>query len=475
MDSVGVWAGTVGAAWRSMGVEKNMMSRSGAPSNLPLSTGIPRGQIAVFFLILLVFVVGGAWFYFAQRDHLQREVEKDLKAISQLKTDQIVAWRSGQLIQGKIYADALLLAPETARWLENPGSESAEPILKLFQSLQQPLRYDDIQLVNTGGRIVLSLRGQTGPIHAGVVTALAEAFRTRQGVLSDLHPGPGDLSGHIEAVMPLLAENGQPLGALLLLYSTREYLYPLIQSWPTASQTAETLLVRRDGDSVLFLNELRHQKDTAMKLRIPLSQTDVPSVQAVLGKEGIVEGTDYRGIRVVSVLKPIPDSPWFMVAKMDWNEAFAAWRYRSILILSLMGTFNRGPVGRDGGRLATAGPVVLQSPVSGGGGPAGKRGEIPHHAVEYRRCGHHDGPGRPCGISEPGGGGPDGLAAVGGPWKTPGRNISYHQRTIASAGRKPGGKGPPGRRYRRHGQSHGTDRAGWDRTADRRLRGADPR
>ena len=293
----------------------------------------------MFFLILLVFVVGGAWFYFAQRDHLRREVEKDLEAISQLKTDQIVAWRSGQLIQGKIFADALLLAPETIRWLDNPGSESAEPILKLFQSLQQPLRYDDIQLVNTGGRIVLSLRGQTGPMHAGVVTALAEAFRTRQGVLSDLHPGPEDLSGHIEAVMPLLAENGQPLGALLLLYSTREYLYPLIQSWPVASQTAETLLVRRDGDSVLFLNELRHQKDTAMKLRIPLSQTDVPSVQAVLGKEGIVEGTDYRGIRVVSVLKPIPDSPWFMVAKIDWSEAFAAWRYRSILILSLMGTF----------------------------------------------------------------------------------------------------------------------------------------
>ena len=33
---------------------------------------------------------------------------------------------------------------------------------------------------------------------------------------------------------------------------------------------------------------------------------------AVLGKEGVVEGLDYRGIKVVSVLRAIPNSPWFM-------------------------------------------------------------------------------------------------------------------------------------------------------------------
>ena len=36
--------------------------------------------------------------------------------------------------------------------------------------------------------------------------------------------------------------------------------------------SGETLLVRREGDSVLFLNELRHQRHAALKLRFPLSQ-----------------------------------------------------------------------------------------------------------------------------------------------------------------------------------------------------------
>ena len=94
----------------------------------------------------------------------------------------------------------------------------------------------------------------------------------------------------------------------------------MIQSWPTPSPSAETLLVERKGDEVLFLNELRHRKNTAMKLRLPVSNTNLPAVQAALGKTGAFSGFDYRGIAVWSVVRPIPDSPWFIVAKIDRDE-----------------------------------------------------------------------------------------------------------------------------------------------------------
>jgi two-component system cell cycle sensor histidine kinase/response regulator CckA len=113
-------------------------------------------------------------------------------------------------------------------------------------------------------------------------------------------------------------------------------LYTLLESWPTPSETAETLLVQRDGDDVLFLNHLRYRPDAALNLRIPLSQTDSPAVMAVLGKTGVVQGTDYRGTAVLAVLQPIPDSPWFLVAKMDTAEALAEWRLFSGLLLALL-------------------------------------------------------------------------------------------------------------------------------------------
>ncbi len=147
------------------------------------------------------------------------------------------------------------------------------------------------------------------------------------------------LSPHLDVIAPLVASsqsNADPIGAVVLVIDANQYLYPLIQSWPIPDSSAETLLVRQDGDTVLFLNELRYQSDTALKLRIPLTQTNVPAVMAVQGREGIVQGLDYRGVSVLSALQAIPDTSWFMIAKVDTAEVFADWHTRSVLIVVLL-------------------------------------------------------------------------------------------------------------------------------------------
>jgi PAS domain S-box-containing protein len=218
-------------------------------------------------------------------------------------------------------------------------TENTQQILTRFRSLQRHYHCRDVLLVDVNGRVHLSLSGRRGLACAEAAQALAAAFRGQGPVLTDLHFEDGDRTPHLGIVAPLIIRPGKPprrVGAIILQADVRQFLYPLIQSWPTPSQSAETLLARRDGDAVLFLNDLRHQQDTALKLRIPLSRKDVPAVMAVLGKEGVFQGKDYRGVEVLAVLKAIPDSPWFMVAKVDAVEAFAAWRLHSILILSLI-------------------------------------------------------------------------------------------------------------------------------------------
>ena len=84
----------------------------------------------------------------------------------------------------------------------------------------------------------------------------------------------------------------------------------------------------------LFLNDLKFQKNAALRLRIPLANKDVSAAKAVLGQEGIVEGLDYRGVPVVAILRAIPDSPWFLIAKMDKAEIYGplAARLREIVV-----------------------------------------------------------------------------------------------------------------------------------------------
>lgn len=297
-----------------------------------------RMMKAALTLMLLAVLFGGGWFYRFQEQTVRKAVETDLSTVVRLKARQITAWREERLGDAAVLQENPFFAESAARFLADPRDENTEGLRAHFRSLQKHYNYSDILLVNADGQVRLSLSGKTEP-HSGYASALAAAFGDRKPVFSDLYTVEQNPTPLISAVAPLFDGDGQaskPFGAVILVCDASRFLYPLIQSWPTPTKTAETLLVRRDGDNVLFLNDLRHQSDTALKLRIPLSRSDVPAVMAVKGFQGVFEGKDYRGVEVLTIIQPVPDTPWFMVAKMDKAEAFAVWHFRSVLILLLI-------------------------------------------------------------------------------------------------------------------------------------------
>lgn len=288
---------------------------------------------------LLGVIACDLWLYRTQEQHMRQTAEQELQAVAELKVRQIREWRADQLGESEELASSQFFIEGVAGWLAEPQPEKAEHILNRFRGLQDHYAYSDILLIDAAGMVRLSLSGHQAPPHAAITDGLALAMRNRKAVLGDLHMDD-EHEPHLAVIAPLFSRIGTTtplIGAVVLIADARQFLYPRIQTWPLPSETAETLLVRRDGDSVLFLNELRHQTNSALQLRIPLSQTSVPAVMAVLGREGIVHGLDYRGVAVVAALKAIPDSPWFLVAKVDTTETFAVWRSRSILILTLLG------------------------------------------------------------------------------------------------------------------------------------------
>ncbi|MCX5973510.1 MAG: ATP-binding protein, partial [Coprothermobacterota bacterium] len=146
-----------------------------------------------------------------------------------------------------------------------------------------------------------------------------------------------DLVIPLYSVGPLLNATGQdPLAVLVIRIDPDKFLYPLIQSWPTPSPSGETLLVRKEGEAVVYLNELRHRQGTALVLRIPIGDGTLLAAKAVLGQTGFFEGIDYRGIPALGVVRPIPDSTWFIVAKVDRAEIFAPLSQSGWLLFGLV-------------------------------------------------------------------------------------------------------------------------------------------
>ncbi|MDD5556747.1 MAG: PAS domain-containing protein [bacterium] len=299
----------------------------------------PRWLKLLLALAAAILLAAGGWFHRAQERHVRDVVERELQAIARLKADQIAEWRLDHLAEAVELARSPFFIEGVSRWMADPKPEHADYFLARFGALREHYGYHDVLLADSDGNVRLSLSGRTGPIHPEALNAIAAAIRDRRHLLTDLHAGPDDLPHHLDVVAPLFAGSGEtaePVGAVILRNDVRRFLHPLIQSWPSPSRSAETILVRRDGDHALFLNDPRHLPGAALSLRIPLHQTEVPAVMAVLGREGIVRGEDYRGVEVVSVIRAVPDSPWYIVAKVDAAEAFADWRVRSALILALL-------------------------------------------------------------------------------------------------------------------------------------------
>ena len=134
-----------------------------------------------------------------------------------------------------------------------------------------------------------------------------------------------------------MRRSARRVGTIIVVIDAYTYLFPALQSWPIPSKTAETLLFRQDGDDVLFINDIRHKTNAALNFRVHKSRTDVPSVMATfLGFEGFVEGNDYLGTPVLASVQKIPESHWFLVAKISREEALANWRTSSHLIIALI-------------------------------------------------------------------------------------------------------------------------------------------
>jgi PAS domain S-box-containing protein len=115
----------------------------------------------------------------------------------------------------------------------------------------------------------------------------------------------------------------------------------MLRRWPTPSPSAESVLITRQGRSMLFITGVRHGPRAPMSLRIPMDDDEVAAVRALGSRRAItVEGRDYRGVDVIERAEPVPGTDWVLSAKVDRDEVLADTRYRGLTILgfALLGT-----------------------------------------------------------------------------------------------------------------------------------------
>jgi PAS domain S-box-containing protein len=303
----------------------------------------PWPLIILFFIIMLSVGFAGIAYYNYQKDNLLTEKQQELSTIADLKIRQITQWRFERLSVGKFLGDNILLVEKISDFLNNPVRIlSSDMILQSLKSLTENFDFKSAVIIDREGNARLAFPVSDTVIGNNLRPLLNGIARDRKIVMTDLHINSSVNYIHLDLIVPLIdmrVNDTLVLGFLALRIDPGKVLYPLLKTWPTISKSAETLIVRKEGDEIVYLNELRHKKNSQLTLRKPVWEEKLPAAMAFRGIKGTIDGIDYRNVSVVASMKKIPGTQWFMVAKVDREEVISVLNSQMRLVITLLVLF----------------------------------------------------------------------------------------------------------------------------------------
>lgn len=255
------------------------------------------------------------------------ETNKTLVSVGQLKVNQIQSylWERGE-DAGVVLR--FLTSPLAQYWLAHRGTNPPVTLYQLVETIGTSYQYRGILLLDSEANIRLNTSHSGTLTEDGKAIAL-RAMHERATALFKIYYGDSLTPDQpvLDTFVPVMSPDGKSPVGTIVLRSELAFFSQLLRSWPVQSETAESLLVTKDGSDVLFLNELRHKKGTAATFRIPLGTDNNsaawPAMLAVNGHFGLLEANDYSGKHVLAYTLSVPGTPWAMVIKMDLAEAVA--------------------------------------------------------------------------------------------------------------------------------------------------------
>src|SRR5664280_23074 len=314
--------------------------------NTRLKKNIPWKLVLVFLLFSAAIVLVGIYYYEFQKDKIFTEQENNLSAIAALKINQILSWHNERIEDATVISNDKPLIRSVENFFNGGNKDNKSEVSDWMKSVRNEYDYLNVLIADTSYKVRLSVNSSDYFLGDSIKEEMEKALKGHSIILTDLHRSKEIPLIHLDILIPLIDSVNKKqitVGLAILRIDPYKVLFPLVQSWPTSSKSSETLLLRKERDSVIYLNELRHLKNAALRLKMPLTNKTLLATKAVYGLEGLTEGTDYRNIPVVGSVHKIPETSWYLVAKVDKEEILSPLKryvFQIILIVVLLVLIN---------------------------------------------------------------------------------------------------------------------------------------
>ncbi|MDZ7766216.1 MAG: PAS domain S-box protein [Melioribacteraceae bacterium] len=291
-----------------------------------------KSIIVSFVFVVAVIIAGGYFAYTFQKSAIFENRHHELSAIRELKTDQIVNWRKERIGDANLILYNPLLLENIKEYLRSGSDSTEKDLLIWFDLLKNSYGYSAILMVDEDFNTLLSSEVTIDFIDKEHLSEFGLLHNDEEILITDIHLDKKNDPHY--SIRINFSEKDEIYCRLIFIIDPYSFIFPLIQNWPTPSNSAETILVRIEGDSLLILNEPRHRENAALNLSFPVDQEYLPAAQAAQGHTGFFRGIDYRGKEVLADIGSVPGTNWFIITKVD--EAEIIGMIRTALVASII-------------------------------------------------------------------------------------------------------------------------------------------
>lgn len=303
--------------------------------------------LLVFFVICAIIAAGTIHHSRGINEATRTAALTQLDTVADLQAQGIGNWLAERHADAEVIASNGLLADAVERWLAGASNTVSDAAMNdWLKSFLVRHDYQAVCLLDAAGTLRMAIPSEAGDLPTATRQLAQRVLQTGTVDWTDLVVGGERPAPHMDIVAPLVARRDhgstRTVGAVVLCISPERFLYPMLLKWPVATRTGESVLARREGDHVVFLNRLRRRAGDPIGLRLPIEHSALPSAQFFRGIGKTVEGRDYHGVPVLAAIRPVPLTSWIIVCKQDIREVRAAEARYRMLVYLLVGVLVSG-------------------------------------------------------------------------------------------------------------------------------------
>ncbi|MBK1719510.1 response regulator [Thiocystis violacea] len=288
-----------------------------APGLTPTRARLPLAMLGIVLVALTLAAILHT--FSEQHDTTGQRIH----AIAAQKRQQITDWLSERRSDATLVQTSGVLDELFRRWQVDGDMASAAALQARLENLIRVKGFSAVTLLDSQARRLWGTA--SAPVRISPELAAAAQLASRDREIKRLGPYRG-IAGHarLDYVVPLAGITPTPL--IVLHLDPGGWLSKILAHWPAPDISGEALLFRREDSQTVFLARPSHREDAAPGVLQAVTTPDAITAwvpRDAETTERTLIGRDYRDLDVLASILSIPDTDWYLLAKIDLSEVDA--------------------------------------------------------------------------------------------------------------------------------------------------------